>query len=191
MSNPSGDLSDGSGLGEPKFNVDESAFTGAWGRPQRDGPALRAITLTAYSSWLLARGENTTVVSNLWPIIVNDLAYIGEYWNSTTFDLWEEVKGSSFLTTAVQHRALVEGNKLAEQIGKSCPACVSQAPQILCFLQSFWNEHYITGTSIPLFLRTLSCSRFRPSRRCDLVLCSGNLFISSLIIMCYKVKSCL
>ena len=42
FSNPSGGLSSG-GLGEPKFNVDETAFTGAWGRPQRDGPALRYI----------------------------------------------------------------------------------------------------------------------------------------------------
>ena len=43
VSNPSGGLSTG-GLGEPKFNVDETAFTGAWGRPQRDGPALRYST---------------------------------------------------------------------------------------------------------------------------------------------------
>ena len=34
VSNPSGSVSSG-GLGEPKFNVDETAFTGAWGRPQR------------------------------------------------------------------------------------------------------------------------------------------------------------
>ena len=40
ISNPSGGLSTG-GLGEPKFMVNEEAFTGAWGRPQRDGPALR------------------------------------------------------------------------------------------------------------------------------------------------------
>ena len=40
VSNPSGGLSTG-GLGEPKFNIDETAFTGSWGRPQRDGPALR------------------------------------------------------------------------------------------------------------------------------------------------------
>ena len=32
VSNPSGSLSDGSGLGEPKFNVDLTAFTGAWGK---------------------------------------------------------------------------------------------------------------------------------------------------------------
>lgn len=34
VTNPSGTVSSG-GLGEPKFNIDESAFTGAWGRPQR------------------------------------------------------------------------------------------------------------------------------------------------------------
>jgi glucoamylase len=38
ISNPSGSLSDGTGLGEPKFEVDGTAFTGDWGRPQRDGP---------------------------------------------------------------------------------------------------------------------------------------------------------
>uniref|UniRef100_A0A8H7N451 glucan 1,4-alpha-glucosidase n=1 Tax=Bionectria ochroleuca TaxID=29856 RepID=A0A8H7N451_BIOOC len=37
VSNPSGSPDSG-GLGEPKFNVDGTAFTGAWGRPQRDGP---------------------------------------------------------------------------------------------------------------------------------------------------------
>lgn len=52
VSNPSGRLDTG-GLGEPKFHVDGSAFTGDWGRPQRDGPALRAVTLIAYVNWLL------------------------------------------------------------------------------------------------------------------------------------------
>lgn len=52
VSNPSGGLSSG-GLGEPKFNVDETAFTGSWGRPQRDGPALRATALIAFGQWLI------------------------------------------------------------------------------------------------------------------------------------------
>lgn len=30
VSNPSGSVSTG-GLGEPKFNIDETAFTGSWG----------------------------------------------------------------------------------------------------------------------------------------------------------------
>ena len=40
--------------------------------------------------------------------------------NSTGFDLWEEVSGSSFFTINAQHRALVEGSALAAQLGKSC-----------------------------------------------------------------------
>jgi glucoamylase len=32
--NPSGTVNTG-GLGEPKFNIDGTAFTGSWGRPQR------------------------------------------------------------------------------------------------------------------------------------------------------------
>lgn len=54
VSNPSGDLSTG-GLAEPKFNVDETAFTGSWGRPQRDGPALRATTLISFGQWLIVK----------------------------------------------------------------------------------------------------------------------------------------
>ena len=53
VSNPSGGLSGGGGLGEPKFNADETAFTGSWGRPQRDGPALRATALISFGQWLI------------------------------------------------------------------------------------------------------------------------------------------
>jgi glucoamylase len=80
VSNPSGDLSNGAGLGEPHFNADGSAFTAAWGRPQRDGPALRATALIAYSRWLIANGYTSTVTSLVWPVIQNDLNYVAQYW---------------------------------------------------------------------------------------------------------------
>ncbi|KAG0646292.1 hypothetical protein D0Z07_8248 [Hyphodiscus hymeniophilus] len=141
VSNPSGNLANGGlGLAEPKFNPDETAFTGSWGRPQRDGPALRATALITYSKWLIANGYSSTASSLIWPIIQNDLSYVTEYWNQTGFDLWEEVDGSSFFTLQAQHRALVEGSALAAQLGKSCTYCDSQAPQVLCFLQSFWGS---------------------------------------------------
>ena len=143
LSNPSGDLSNGAGLGEPKFEVDGIAFTGSWGRPQRDGPALRATALTAYSQHLISAGDNLMVSSTIWPILSNDLSYVAQYWNQTTFDLWEEVQGSSFFATAVQHRALVEGAALAQQIGESCPGCKAQAPAISCLLQDYWNGEHI------------------------------------------------
>ncbi|KAL1874165.1 hypothetical protein Plec18167_006100 [Paecilomyces lecythidis] len=139
VSNPSGDLSDGSGLGEPKFYVNMTAFEDAWGRPQRDGPALRAIALITYGNYLISNGATSKVSSIIWPIVENDLSYVAQYWNQTGYDLWEEVQGSSFFTIAAQHRALVEGDAFATSLGKSCTGCESQAPQILCFLQSFWN----------------------------------------------------
>ncbi|KAM0720925.1 hypothetical protein Q7P37_003210 [Cladosporium fusiforme] len=142
IDNPSGGLCTG-GLGEAKFNVDETAFTGDWGRPQRDGPALRAIALVTYARKLLSHGLNNPVTEIIWPILQNDLSYVTQHWNETTFNLWEEVKGASFFTTAMQYRALVEGQRLARDIGKACPHCVSQAPQILCLLQSYWTGSFI------------------------------------------------
>ena len=93
VSNPSGELSNGAGLGEPKFEIDGTKFTGDWGRPQRDGPALRAITLIAYSTWLIANGKTSTVASVIWPVVSNDLNYVAQYWNQSTFDIWEETDG--------------------------------------------------------------------------------------------------
>ena len=79
VGNPSGGLSSG-GLGEAKFNSDGTQFTGAWGRPQRDGPALRAIALITYAKWLVQNGYASTASSLVWPVIRNDLSYVTQYW---------------------------------------------------------------------------------------------------------------
>ncbi|SPO06461.1 related to glucan 1,4-alpha-glucosidase [Cephalotrichum gorgonifer] len=140
VSNPSGGLLDGSGLGEAKFHADATQFTGAWGRPQHDGPPLRAIAGMSYAKWLIANGYPATAQEIVWPVVRNDLAYTAQYWNETGFDLWEEVKGASFFTTIAQYRALVEGSEVAAALKTTCKACDEIAPQILCFLQSYWNE---------------------------------------------------
>ncbi|KAK7045677.1 glycoside hydrolase 15 protein [Paramarasmius palmivorus] len=150
ISNPSGTITTG-GLGEPKFNVDETAFTGAWGRPQRDGPPLRAIALISWGNYLLSSNNQSYVTSTLWPIIQRDLDYTAQYWNQTGFDLWEEVSSSSFFTTAVQHKALVQGAAFATAIGQTSSASTysAQAPNVLCFLQSYWNsaQGYVTANT--------------------------------------------
>jgi glucoamylase len=162
-------------LGEPKFQPNSTAFTGSWGRPQRDGPALRATTLIAYGHWLQSNGYSDAAANIVWPIVKNDLAYTAQYWNQTGFDLWEEVKGSSFFTTAAQHRALVQGSAFAASVGNSCADCDSQAPQILCFLQTYWNGQYIvsnvgidaqrSGKDINSVLSSLQT--FDPDAGCD------------------------
>ncbi|KAI0755207.1 glucoamylase [Daedaleopsis nitida] len=156
VSNPSGTVSTG-GLAEPKFNIDGTAFTGPWGRPQRDGPALRATAIITYANWLLANGNGTSYVTNtLWPMLKLDLDYTQNNWNQSTFDLWEEINSSSFFTTAVQHRALRDGAALATKIGQTSVVSgyTTQADNLLCFLQltpkqSYWNPSagYITANT--------------------------------------------
>lgn len=177
VDNPSGPLADGAGLGEPKFNVNLRPYKGGWGRPQRDGPALRAIAMIGYANWLLTNGYTSTIRDILWPVIRNDIAYVAQYWNETGFDLWEEVHGSSFFTVASQHRALVEGSTLAKAVGTSCASCDRVAPHILCFLQSFWsssggyvvsNIHTdINRTGLDANSLLVSIHNFDPAAGCD------------------------
>ena len=130
--------------------------------------------MIAYANYLIAHGQTAAALNTVYPIIRNDLAYVGQYWNNTGFDLWEEVNGSSFFTLSVSHRALVEGNLLASALGQSCPAC-AVAPQIRCFLQSFWNGQYIISNINGNFNRAgrdansilTSIHVFDPSLGCD------------------------
>ncbi|PGH00556.1 hypothetical protein AJ80_09162 [Polytolypa hystricis UAMH7299] len=142
--NPSGGWWNGAGLGEPKFQVNSTPFVGSWGRPQADGPGLRAVTMMAYARWLIANGYESTAERIVWPVIQNDLSFVAAHWNSSGFaDLWEEVQGLSFFTTLVQHRALVEGRDLAVELGLECAYCESQAPQVRCLLQTYWTGSYM------------------------------------------------
>ncbi|KAL4242276.1 glycosyl hydrolase 15 family protein, partial [Abortiporus biennis] len=150
VSNPSGTMSTG-GLGEAKFHINETAFTDPWGRPQRDGPALRAISLISYANWLIANDNSSFVEENIWPIVQIDLDYVARTWNQSTFDLWEEIESFSFFTTAVQHRALRQGIALAQSIGRrnTVDDFVSESDRLLCYLQSYWNkdENYIIANT--------------------------------------------
>ncbi|KAL1701190.1 glycoside hydrolase family 15 protein [Schizophyllum commune] len=140
LDNPSGGYDSG-GLGEPKFNIDLTAFTDAWGRPQTDGPALRALTLITYGNSLLSGDNSSYVTDTLWPIIKADLDYVVQYWNQQTFDLWEEIQSSgSFFTSVVQHAALRQGVSFASAVGDDGSSYSSAADSVLCAAQSFWNE---------------------------------------------------
>lgn len=126
--NPSGDLWTG-GLSEPKFQVSGEAFTASWGRPQRDGPALRALAIIPYAHWLLDRGfpaDQAYVRESLYDphalrrpgsVIKNDLEEVANSWDKPGFDLWEEVNSRHLFTDAVARRALQAGAGLAARLG--------------------------------------------------------------------------
>ncbi|KAF2734940.1 hypothetical protein EJ04DRAFT_512099 [Polyplosphaeria fusca] len=155
-SNPSGTFDDLSGLGEPKFEADGSPFIGSWGRPQRDGPPLRALTLMTYlrayneshpGLWTSAGAEDwykdlydPSLPAN--SIIKADLEYTSHFWNQSGFDLWEEVDGFHFFTAMVQLKALREGAELAKAFQDKGAAqwYAEQASYVEAFLQQFWDE---------------------------------------------------
>lgn len=125
--NRSGCPADG-GLGEPKFNVDGTPFEGDWGRPQRDGPALRAITLIRFANYLLDRGTSAdrdfvsrflynqdTSSGN--SVIKNDLEYTSHLCFDSSFDLWEEKQDLHFFTMVACRKALDSGAALATRLG--------------------------------------------------------------------------
>lgn len=114
-------------LGEPKFYLNSLPFDGPWGRPQNDGPALRALVITHFAQQLLANKEELNYVKthlyngSMDPqsmgVIKMDLEYIAHHWQEANFDLWEEVYGHHFFTIMSQQKALIDGAALAKQLG--------------------------------------------------------------------------
>lgn len=93
------------GLGEPKYNIDCTAYMGDWGRPQNDGPALRGIIL--FKIIEIFQYKYDILISNLIiPIILKDLNYILKNYKNTSFDIWEELNGWHFYTRMVQVKFL-------------------------------------------------------------------------------------
>lgn len=136
------------GLGEPKFNVDGTAYMESWGRPQDDGPAIRATTLISLAKAWLKEGKENLVREKLYDgshnsVIKRDLEYVSKSWRHTSFELWEEVKGHHFHTRMVQYRSLREGAELAELLGdpKAGQWYLSQALEMEPEIEKHWNAN--------------------------------------------------
>jgi glucoamylase len=104
-------------LGEPKYYVSGQAFLGPWGRPQNDGPALRASVLMRFANYLLRMGHESEVRQHLWPVIEQDLNYVGREIHKPSFDLWEEIKAANFYTRLTGRAALRSGAAFAARMG--------------------------------------------------------------------------
>lgn len=113
LDNPSGKFENLDGLGEPKFQVNCKPFNEHWGRPQRDGPALRSITIINYLNLLKKYNSNLKDLKNLknFKFIINeiikpDLNYTILNWNKNGFDVWEEIDSMHLFTSLVQLKSI-------------------------------------------------------------------------------------
>ena len=107
-----------SGLGEPKYNINCTAFNGSWGRPQNDGPALRGIILFQIIE-LFSYKYETIIQQLILPIIIRDLEYTLNNYRKVSFDIWEEKKGWHFYTRLVQLKFLKDCIKNHEYLNNS------------------------------------------------------------------------
>lgn len=138
------------GLGEPKFNLNNSAFTGPWGRPQNDGPATAAITLMEFSNAYIGAGGNISMIqemvydSNTNPMnapLLKDLIFVAQNWTSPSFDLWEEEQSDHFYTRMVQYRSLLMGTVFSKTMGDTTTSqtLAKAAAALAPTLKQFWD----------------------------------------------------
>lgn len=125
LDNKSGTWKSLEGLGEPKFMADSTQFNENWGRPQRDGPGLRIITISNFVKFLIDNDLNTSHpdLPNLEyiynEILKPDLTYIIENWDKNGFDLWEEIDSIHLFTSLTMLKALKSGFEISKLFNDS------------------------------------------------------------------------
>ncbi|KAJ1978482.1 hypothetical protein H4R34_003192, partial [Dimargaris verticillata] len=142
------------GLGEPKFHMDGSAFWQSWGRPQNDGPAIRAAVVGAFGQlWAQRGGDMGQLYQAQLPaqsVIKRDLEYTAHHWQDPSFDIWEEVSGHHFFNRMVSRKAMRDGAALARSVSDWGAASyyLTQARVIEADLDQFWDQEkgYIVAT---------------------------------------------
>ena len=145
--NSSPPLNGGSIHGEPKFNIDGTLWTGSWGRPQNDGPALIVIVLTQVLKTFLDENQDQSTLNMLYSfsnnsLLKSNLEYISQHFTEPSFSAWEEVRGSHFFTSCVQRRALYDGAELANAYGDSEAGryYIQQAKELETLMMRYWVE---------------------------------------------------
>lgn len=137
-------------LTEPKYMLpDGGVYTGAWCRPQNDGPGLRAKTLIGYANALTAAGS-TLQAQALWPTIHTDLDWVAANWQSQGCDLWEEIQSNDFFWNRFTMRAALKlGAKFAKAQNDATRAGTysNAATAVEGTLEAHYNGQFVAETS--------------------------------------------
>lgn len=125
-------------LGEARYNADGSLDVLKWGRPQNDGPALRALTVMRFFSLDAFRARAGEPARAL---LRYDLDYTLSHWRLPCCDLWEENIGFHYHTRLVQQAALAMGAKFLAAQGDAtrAAACAAAAGEILAKLDRHFD----------------------------------------------------
>ena len=112
---------------------------------------LRATSLIIAANSLIAAGESDYVKQYLWTgdssvynggAIKYDLDYVVSGFNSSTCDLWEEIRDENFFwNRATMKKAMIVGAEFATQMGDST-AAASYTQTMQTLNASLYNDHY-------------------------------------------------
>jgi glucoamylase len=129
----------GSALGaEARFAPDGSLDLLRWGRPQHDGPALRALTtLRLLEAGVLAEPRDRLRAERL---LDRDLAFCLARHRVPCFDPWEEEPGHHFFTRLALQEALARGAERASS-PRRARGWLAAATELRDALASHWSEH--------------------------------------------------
>ncbi len=91
-------------VAETRVNPDGTLDISKWGRPQHDGPPLRALTLLRWA-------RSTPLDAEASALLSADLEFTLRHWHEPSFDIWEEEKGLHYYTLRVSAAALGAGGE--------------------------------------------------------------------------------
>src|SRR6185437_12356801 len=135
--------------GETRVNADGMLDISRWGRPQHDGPALRALTLMRWTRDAVLPAQ---LAASLETLLRADLAYVHRFAPEPCFDIWEEDIGLHYYTLRVSGAALLQGAQWLESQPARTPrdvelarACREKSRALITLLNDFWlpeQGHY-------------------------------------------------
>ena len=134
-------------LGEPKFNIDGTLWTEAWGRPQIGGINCQILVLCNIIRVLTLEGNNEKIIEKIYnsspsSLLKANLEYCASTWKEETFNVWEELKGEHFSVALPRRFALLAGAAVASHLGDPGAAAyyTETAGHITDLLRGHWNE---------------------------------------------------
>jgi GH15 family glucan-1,4-alpha-glucosidase len=147
---------------DTRVNPDGTLDISKWGRPQHDGPPLRALSVLKWIRTLRGSSRAPTpsrsealehVLADAARLLQSDLAFTAAHWRDPSYDIWEEESGHHYYTLRVSAAALGEGAEWlrSENRVNDAEALQVEARAILQMLDGFWLDElgYYRSRTLP------------------------------------------
>lgn len=122
---------------ETRVNADGTLDISNWGRPQNDGPALRAL---AVLRWMRGAPLEAGLLASCEDLLRADLRYTQDHAREPCYDIWEEERGLHYFTLRVSAQALEDGADWLDRRGENAQArsCRALSRGIREALDGYW-----------------------------------------------------